>query len=159
MGYNTYYTIDILNADDVCIAEMLKAFKVLFIECKEREDFYGGALFNYRARDFDDLINSTQSVFNEKKKYKIVRYLFSKERSLTLLMHCGDLFRIDDSTKWYTHEDHMIWLSSKTPNIVWSLHGEGEESGDLWYKYFKAGKMQEAPARIEYDDYDERKLR
>lgn len=63
----------------------------------------------------------------------------------------------NDAT-WYDHEKDMKELSIKFPLIVFELHGEGDESEDLWYKYFKNGKMQFAPVRLEYDEYDEYKL-
>lgn len=65
----------------------------------------------------------------------------------------------DESCKWYEHEKHMKDFSKKHPETVFVLHGEGEESGDIWYKYFHNGKMQEARAKITYDDYDPKKLK
>lgn len=48
----------------------------------------------------------------------------------------------DDNYTWYNHEEEMKKLSVKFPNILFTLYGEGEEAGDIWYKYFKNGKMQ-----------------
>lgn len=64
-----------------------------------------------------------------------------------------------DSTKWYEHEADMREFSRRFPDYVFKLHGEGEESGDVWYKYFKNGRMQECPAKITYDEFDESKLK
>lgn len=63
-----------------------------------------------------------------------------------------------DEVKWYDHDEDMIELSKKYPDIVFSLKGDGEEQGDSWYKYFKSGKVQECYAIIKFDPYDESKL-
>ena len=64
-----------------------------------------------------------------------------------------------DEVKWYDHEDDVKELSKKFPNSIFELTGEGEESVDLWVKYFKDGKMQVCGAKIVYDDYDESKIK
>jgi len=73
------------------------------------------------------------------------------------------LFDIDgdsyDCYKWYDHETDMKEVSKEFPGVLFTLRGEGEESGDLWLKYFKDGKMQSCPAKIVFDSYDESKLR
>lgn len=63
-----------------------------------------------------------------------------------------------DSFKWYNHEEDMIEVSRTFPDTLFELHGEGEEPGDLWRKYFKNGKIQRCPAQITYEEYDESKL-
>lgn len=64
-----------------------------------------------------------------------------------------------ESVKWYDHEKDMAWLSVAFPEILFKLEGEGEENGDLWHKYFKAGKIQVCKARIVFDDYDPQKAK
>ncbi|PGO60572.1 hypothetical protein [Priestia megaterium] len=64
-----------------------------------------------------------------------------------------------DETKWYDHEEDMVRLSLKFPDVVFELRGEGEENDDMWYKYFKNGKIQKCYAKITYDDYDPAKLK
>lgn len=69
---------------------------------------------------------------------------------------------VDDSdgeTRWYEHEENMKEFSTKYPDLLFILYGEGEESTDIWRKYFVNGKMQMASAKIVFDEFDERKLR
>lgn len=63
-----------------------------------------------------------------------------------------------NETSWYDHEEDMKVLSKNVPDVLFELYGEGQESGDLWYKYFKNGKMQYCPGKVVFDDYDESKL-
>lgn len=57
------------------------------------------------------------------------------------------------------HDEDMRGLSKRIPEVLFTLHGEGEEAGDIWNKYFLNGKMQVAKARIEFDEFDPKKLR
>lgn len=63
------------------------------------------------------------------------------------------------SGKWYDHEEHMKHISEQYPDKLFTLNGEGEESGDMWKKYLKNGKIQRATATITYADFDEDKLK
>ncbi len=64
-----------------------------------------------------------------------------------------------ESIKWYDHESEMKAFSKRFPDVVFTLHGEGEESGDLWVKYFKDGKMHRVDAVISYAPFDEGQLK
>ncbi|AYK07744.1 hypothetical protein [Brevibacillus laterosporus] len=59
---------------------------------------------------------------------------------------------------WYVHEADMVQMSLKFPDILFELTGDGEDTDDLWRKYFKNGKIQRCPAIITYDAFDESKL-
>lgn len=60
--------------------------------------------------------------------------------------------------KWYEHEKHIANVSAVYPLVLFKLHGEGEETGDLWNKYFLGGKVQVCKAHITYDAFDPAKL-
>ena len=56
--------------------------------------------------------------------------------------------------KWYDHNDDMLAISRKWPDVLFKLTGEGEESGDLWCAYYLAGKSQKIQGVITYADPD-----
>jgi hypothetical protein len=68
-------------------------------------------------------------------------------------------YLFDNSCKWYEHEEDMIAYSKKHPDLVFKLHGEGEESGDIWQKWFVNGKMQTCHAKIVFDPFDPTQLK
>ena len=63
-----------------------------------------------------------------------------------------------DDIKWYEHVEDLCAFSLKHPEVVFKLHGEGEETGDLWDKYFQNGKYQLCLAEIIYPPFDPSKL-
>ena len=60
----------------------------------------------------------------------------------------------EESCKWYSHEEEIINFSKKHPNILFTLSGEGEESGDIWKMYVKNGVAQRAKAQVVIADVD-----
>ncbi len=66
--------------------------------------------------------------------------------------------QVNDEHKWYDHEDDMKQFSKKYPDVLFELHGEGEETGDIWNKYFMNGKMQKSKAKITFDEFNPLKL-
>ena len=47
-----------------------------------------------------------------------------------------------DTTKWYEYRNDMLQISALYPNVLFTLHGVGEEEGDEWVEYYKNGKHQ-----------------
>lgn len=63
-----------------------------------------------------------------------------------------------DNIKWYSYRQDVLNLSVEYPDLVFKLHGDGEEPGDMWNHYFKNGLEQRCKVKIVYDEYDESKL-
>lgn len=60
-----------------------------------------------------------------------------------------------DEWKWYEINQDMVDFSQKYPEACFCIKGEGEEAGDLWKAYFKAGKVFIAKAEIVYPEFNE----
>jgi hypothetical protein len=136
MGYNTRYKIKTegkpLGENELKEIEQLE---------KEAEGLSGklkrialDALADKRKRDLND---SPEDIIS-----KVVGY---------------DPF--EDECKWYDHDEHMRQVSKANPETIFILEGEGEESGDIWKKYYLNGKRQEAKAIITFEPFDEKKLK
>jgi hypothetical protein len=63
-----------------------------------------------------------------------------------------------DESKWYRHEEDLKRISLEYPSYLFTVYGEGEDTEDLWVKYFLNGKMQSEKAEITYKEFDASKL-
>jgi hypothetical protein len=63
-----------------------------------------------------------------------------------------------NESRWYEHCKDMKEFSALHPNILFTIHGEGEETGDLWTEYFLGGKCQVAKAEVKIAPFDPKKL-
>jgi hypothetical protein len=59
-----------------------------------------------------------------------------------------------ENSKWYDWERDMRAMSSEIENVLFKLHGEGEESSDIWDAYFLNGKSQRHEAVITIAPFD-----
>lgn len=64
-----------------------------------------------------------------------------------------------DSMKWYEHHEEMIEISKTYPDYVFILDGQGEESGDVWRKFYKNGKSYEWKLEYSIPDFNAKKLK
>lgn len=53
-----------------------------------------------------------------------------------------------EEAKWYDNPEDMHELSKTFPNVIFVLHGEGEEQGDIWSTYYKNGVAKDAKVEI-----------
>jgi hypothetical protein len=45
-----------------------------------------------------------------------------------------------DGVKWYDHHEELIDVSKHYNDIIFILDGEGEETGDIWRKFYLNGR-------------------
>lgn len=89
----------------------------------------------------------------------------NQEKGSDIFLVYGELIKhIDydpfgESCKWYDCEKDMKSFSKSYPNVLFKISGEGEESGDIWVKYFQNGLMQTCKAEIVIPPFDPAKLK
>lgn len=74
--------------------------------------------------------------------------------SFPLLDFTEEYINDGESMTWYEHEIHVLGVTMKYPNLLFTLEGEGEETGDIWKKYFRNGKMVEVRAVVTFPEVD-----
>ena len=131
MGYYTYYNMDVYINDELTIDRITDALK----EC----GVYGDAF---------DCGPSIYSMYGSSPP---------KAKGYSVPPICY-YFGAYDSSKWYDHDEDMKEISAKFPGVLFVLHGEGEESCDLWDAYYLNGKMQHCQAEVIIPPFDPAKL-
>ena len=70
-----------------------------------------------------------------------------------------DIDEIGSGIKWYEHETDMAAISTKYPDVIFTLKGIGEDEDTPWFMYFKNGKYYNAEVVLKVADFNESKLR
>jgi hypothetical protein len=115
--------------------------------------YYTIQIFDESGKDITDIIKGESDLddimvsLNEYPEYMalLVRE-FRHDRFYGLLM--------DEGCKWYDHEEELNKLSTKYPQIIFKLCGEGETQGDMWIKYFHNGKMKVLYPELVWPHFD-----
>ena len=63
-----------------------------------------------------------------------------------------------DETSWYQHQTDMSRVSRLWPGVLFTLHLNGEDSGDFSVEYHRDGKVHREPGEIVYAEFDPEKL-
>jgi len=140
MGYSTSYKLKV-NAEE---GESLN-YNAILAELKKKNTPQKDADLLKQLKSEKKTARDIIEEFRE--KYEGAQYAISPSGNT------------NESCKWYEHEQELQEFSKTHPDVLFELVGEGEESGDLWIKYFKNGKMQRCGAEITYPPFDETKLK
>ena len=115
---------------------------------------------NYTMRVYTDNPDTYMNVLFTLERKQILPYAVYDAGYLDDTSEEEPFFELppSDGVHWYDHNDDMLSLSREFPEIRFYLHGEGEESGDLWDAWYLNGKTQFCPAEIIYPPFDPEQL-
>ena len=63
-----------------------------------------------------------------------------------------------DAARWYDFEADLREFSKQYPQLLFTLHGEGADSSDIWALYVVNGRAHKAKAEIMIPPFDPGKL-
>ena len=135
MGYYTYYELSIDNSQVKGQVEKKKQSEIEEIQQSNISD----ELKKRLIKDVEKMYETSIVTQND-----VVNFLTFNP--------------FDEQCKWYEHTEDMCRLSKEYPNVLFTLTGNGEESEDMWVKYFMNGKVQVENAVITYGKFDPKKL-
>lgn len=103
----------------------------------------------YTAYTMDLLDPATQKALPDEK------YEAAQTKAVELLREKGVInYALDEdlgcceTAKWYEYDEDILEISKQMPDVLFCVHGEGEETGDIWDHYFLNGKSQRCDVEI-----------
>lgn len=173
-----------ISFDDVIIDEVLLPFTFIEKPFVPKQGIYASSAIKTKRGEIRNMGYETRFTLEVKDidnvgydSYKIVKYMHEKQDQddwfypfdyqidnfiRDIQPEYGSVFALEfdesDGLRWYDHEKEMKQLSKEFPDVLFKLHGEGENNGDIWDKYFMGGKMQSCYAEIMCPPFDRSKL-
>ena len=89
----------------------------------------------------------------------VEKYAEDQDINFVLTIGLSEDGDTEEPLKGYEHEVNLHSFSKEHPDLLFKLSGEGEESSDIWDKYFKNGKMQKCYAVVVIPEFDESKMK
>jgi hypothetical protein len=115
------------------------------------------ALSKLDKEELVNIIAENKEWYNKSMTADDIIYIFNEDKDIQ--MHFEGNGDTAYECKWYEHDEDMRNFSKKYPNVLFLLEGKGEESEDVWRKYYQDGKCQECHAKLVFDEYDPAKLK
>lgn len=106
-----------------------------------------------------DMVLLTQDAESNIEDPKIYDKVVELLREMDIIGYAlDDSLSCYDAVNWYSRRDDMLEVSRIIPDVLFRLHGEGENNGDIWDQYFLNGKTQLCVAEIKIPPFDPDKL-
>ncbi len=99
----------------------------------------------YRTRY--ELLAFEASDISQETKDAIARWVRGSDEASIALSEDGSM---NESALWYDWETELRTLSAGLPHVWFVLSGWGEDAGDLWKAYAKAGKLEKVQAELKF---------
>lgn len=117
----------------------------LYIECKDEETFKN--IFKH-LKDFNekyDYFEPFEYIFDD--ELNVNHYISER---IPLLNTSNKVYCLESEElyEWYDDENQLSIFSTLFPEVLFILHGEGEEAGDLWEFYMLNEKSKKMFAEI-----------
>lgn len=146
MGYATYYSLKLTQLDNE-VQTVEKTIDGLIADVKNNK--------LDQSKLIEQLNQVKNGYVNVDEDYILKDLRNSNQEARYALSENG---ASNNNSKWYECKEDLKEFSKKYPNWLFTLSGEGEQSGDIWKAYFVNGKVQLAKARIVIDEFNPKEL-
>lgn len=113
----------------------------------------------YTAYSMCLLDPETQEVLSDEKYNAILPKVIDLLQKADVINYALDEYLdCNDTVTWYSYAEDVAEISRQIPDVLFAVHGDGDENGDIWDHYFLNGKSQRCNAEIKIPPFDQSKL-